>query len=516
MKVKKLLTIFVLIVIMSVLYGCSGKIEDTQIQDGMQTESTEQTGILEDVPPSTILIEKPLYKESEEVTDSVEALDTSKEASAESTKQEASQPQAPVFEMITDEAGGAISYGDEVQFLCYKRKICDGWTDMGEVTFEAINTDTVFRHDFFNVSKSEITENVKEVLGKKVGEYFILEFDRIEEHSLLDRDVELYTILEIKKNTEYGNEKDTVEYGDTVRAMHRRAINVNMDWDEELVGDFVLHMNEATTKFTDDTYGFEENTVKDVMQKFWRATAGDYVYANSYDTEYFYQIITNRINNTRHPRYEFPEGWNYQFAAPEIGSFKGYEDGEAGATDMENGDVYGFEDWLALGCSTWCGCYNFHSEAKASSTLPKQGNVSYDARNLSVDTRESVWAEGVPGDGVGETIEISQLYQGTGDDVFSYNQICIVNGYAESPKKWQENNRVKSLKFYFEDEYMGMIILEDTMKPQYVDVSPVKMTVGNGCEAKFRFEIAEVYKGTLYDDTCITGIVLEFDGRYAH
>lgn len=214
--------------------------------------------------------------------------------------------------------------------------------------------------------------------------------------------------------------------------------------------------------------------------------------------------------------YELPEGWNYQFSTPEIGSFKGYEDDAADATDMENGSAYGFDDWLAQGCSTWCGCSEFYSEAKASSTLPKQGNVSYDAWHLSEMTRENVWAEGVPGDGVGETIEIRQLYQGTGDDVFSYNQLCIVNGYAENEKKWQENNRVKSLKFYFEDEYMGTITLEDTMKPQYIDVSPVKMTVGNGCEAKFRFEIAEVHKGTLYDDTCITGIVLEFDGRYAH
>ena len=30
------------------------------------------------------------------------------------------------------------------------------------------------------------------------------------------------------------------------------------------------------------------------------------------------------------------------------------------------------------------------------------------------------------------------------------------------------------------------------------------------------FEIEEVYPGTLYEDTCLTGLVMEFSGRYAH
>ena len=75
---------------------------------------------------------------------------------------------------------------------------------------------------------------------------------------------------------------------------------------------------------------------------------------------------------------------------------------------------------------------------------------------------------------------------------------------------------MKSMKLYFMDEYMGTITLEDTMLPQYVDLSPVSIRVSNGCEAKFRFEITDVYKGTKYDDTCISGIVVEFEGRQAH
>ena len=48
------------------------------------------------------------------------------------------------------------------------------------------------------------------------------------------------------------------------------------------------------------------------------------------------------------------------------------------------------------------------------------------------------------------------------------------------------------------------------MEPQFIDVSPVNMTVSNGREAVFRFEIADVYPGTKYEDTCLTGILIEF------
>lgn len=35
-------------------------------------------------------------------------------------------------------------------------------------------------------------------------------------------------------------------------------------------------------------------------------------------------------------------------------------------------------------------------------------------------------------------------------------------------------------------------------------------------ELEVRFEILEVYSGSLYEDTCLTGLVLEFTGRFAH
>ena len=122
-------------------------------------------------------------------------------------------------------------------------------------------------------------------------------------------------------------------------------------------------------------------------------------------------------------------------------------------------------------------------------------------------------AEGVEGPGIGEFFEVTQLDHGGWVPIFSYNEMCIVNGYAKNETVWQENNRVKSMKLYFENEYMGTITLEDTMQPQYIDLSPVNITVGNGCEARFRLEITEVYPGTKYDDTCVSGVIVEYEGR---
>lgn len=38
----------------------------------------------------------------------------------------------------------------------------------------------------------------------------------------------------------------------------------------------------------------------------------------------------------------------------------------------------------------------------------------------------------------------------------------------------------------------------------------------DGGMLEVRFEIAEVYPGNLYEDTCLTGLIMEFTGRYSH
>ncbi len=105
------------------------------------------------------------------------------------------------------------------------------------------------------------------------------------------------------------------------------------------------------------------------------------------------------------------------------------------------------------------------------------------------------WVEGKKGDGIGETFEFDMSYS-AGEPW----DIRILNGYVDplKPHLFKENNRIKKAlletdtgikkEFDFRDEVeFTQIILTG-------DVKHVKLT------------ILEVYKGTKYQDTCITAV----------
>lgn len=183
------------------------------------------------------------------------------------------------------------------------------------------------------------------------------------------------------------------------------------------------------------------------------------------------------------------------------------------------GKLFGWEDRMLGGCSTWCSVAVYNVNAIASSTLKPHGEYSYPASNVTVENRENAWAEGAEDSGIGEYIELEHTCLVGSLDYktdIGFTELCIVNGYAVTEKGWEENNRVKALKLYFKGEYVATVILEDTILPQYIDISSLGLKVENGESANFRFEISEVYRGTKYDDTCITGLLLEFSGRTGH
>jgi len=272
------------------------------------------------------------------------------------------------------------------------------------------------------------------------------------------------------------NTSDIVAYGDDVQAC--------------------LEIWSRPVEETEETYTIEENgrevelTVDESRPEFLGKCVGETVLLveefGGTEYKYFYTILG--INEEAGMSYQLPEDWNYELETTQEGSIQNNQ-----------------EDWH--------GYRMFYVNADASSTLPPQGENGYSPTNLTVPASFCTWAEGAEGDGIGEYVEIRELYMGPGKDVLTFQQICIENGYAETPKKWQENNRVKSLKMYYGDVYMGTIALQDTINPQYIDLTPLQLTVQNGREACFRFEIAEVYEGSKYDDTCITTIAIDFGGN---
>lgn len=230
-----------------------------------------------------------------------------------------------------------------------------------------------------------------------------------------------------------------------------------------------------------------------------------------------------------------------------VGSFFKFDESTERFVFDSNGKWYGFTSDFWGGCSEWCGVDLF-DKATSSSTLKQEGNFSYEADNViyltsseEYNPRAHVWCEGAAGDGIGEYIEITRtmlqpdefkygkLEDGTVDystfhlnesmplkerKEFEYTSLCIVNGYAENESKWADNGRVKTLKMYVNDKFYGYIELEDTINPQYIPLYDIKSHSTE--EMKFKFEIADVYKGLKYDDTCITGIVFGFDGIGEH
>ncbi len=219
-----------------------------------------------------------------------------------------------------------------------------------------------------------------------------------------------------------------------------------------------------------------------------------------------------QATDTRKPVFHIPSDWEYQLQPYKITDFLDETGKEA-----KDGYLFGFEErFTDYGDAWWQGTTEFYTNVMASSELEPQGKFAYAPDNVSTPSRYCIWSEGVEGYGIGEWIELSQLYQGEGDEWLLIDELCIVNGYAENETKWTRNSRVKSLKFYYEDIYMGTICLEDTIYPQYFDVSELQMYVPNGMEADFRFEIAEVYEGSKYEDTCITGIEIGFQGKGEH
>jgi Domain of unknown function (DUF4424) len=143
-------------------------------------------------------------------------------------------------------------------------------------------------------------------------------------------------------------------------------------------------------------------------------------------------------------------------------------------------------------------------DAAASSTLAAQGKHNYDVVNILGDpTREvqSPWAEGVEGDGIGESITLNvrrplPLYG-----------IRIEPGYYsyDDKKLWLKNNRVAALEITLNDEhtFTESIADERFQRPYLIRVRNYAKPVN-----KIKLVIKGVHRGTQFRDTCISYVEL--------
>lgn len=227
---------------------------------------------------------------------------------------------------------------------------------------------------------------------------------------------------------------------------------------------------------------------------------------------------TGKINNNKEIGLSKEINTNKEIDVKKISSKKGsyfsYIKNEEVYKEDKNGEYAGWEDELSgLGCGWWCTVQDFVDKASASSTLQSEKHLNYLANNVCDESRKNSWVEGVDGDGIGEYIELTKQYICYEGDTEggALGEICVVTGYANNEKLWKENNRVKTLLMYIDNEPYAYLELEDTINPQLFNVwENERFELKPSQEIKLKFEIIDVYEGTKYDDTAITYLDVEF------
>lgn len=142
-------------------------------------------------------------------------------------------------------------------------------------------------------------------------------------------------------------------------------------------------------------------------------------------------------------------------------------------------------------------------KAKASSTLAASKELRYDAQLLAIDDSESdssAWVEGVKGDGIGESVTL------TLPKPAKLNRVGLVNGYAKSDDIYEKNNRISKLDVSLDGGAPFQVSVPDerlTSEMFYFDLPESSKPVST-----VKLTIAGVYKGTKYDDTCLSEVVL--------
>lgn len=175
-----------------------------------------------------------------------------------------------------------------------------------------------------------------------------------------------------------------------------------------------------------------------------------------------------------------------------------------------------FWDIGTSGCSWYCGAGGY--TVSVSSELKFNKNLNYIPENLMDFNYKTAWAEGVKGQGIGETIEFSFPPAHP-----RMTKILMVNGYVKNKSLWNANSRVKELKMLVNGKPYTIIHLNNDYAEQEISLNtplgnPERKEDQDISTLKNRwtisFEILSVYPGDKYDDTVISEIY--FDGIDVH
>ncbi|HMJ05499.1 MAG TPA: hypothetical protein VK474_04515, partial [Chthoniobacterales bacterium] len=121
--------------------------------------------------------------------------------------------------------------------------------------------------------------------------------------------------------------------------------------------------------------------------------------------------------------------------------------------------------------------------------------------NLQSLEPDLAWAEGVAGDGIGESIILKVKH------ALPLDAILIVPGYrsSENPALWMKNNRVAELEVTLNGEHTFTAKIPDE---KFADPYPIVVRDYAKPVESVRLVIKAVHRGTAARDTCISAITL--------
>ena len=153
----------------------------------------------------------------------------------------------------------------------------------------------------------------------------------------------------------------------------------------------------------------------------------------------------------------------------------------------------------------------------ASSELRENG-ITYSARNML--ERQLPWVEGVNGYGIGESLTLT--VQCIPNDYFNYpfTGFIISNGFVnfEHPDLYRKNSRAKIIEVIAPNGITKEYLLADTSLFQTIELpEDMIMILNRNIETfEYRIIIKDVYRGDLWEDTCINIIDTIVPAHYHH
>lgn len=208
----------------------------------------------------------------------------------------------------------------------------------------------------------------------------------------------------------------------------------------------------------------------------------------------------SKINETR---YE----WNFHDLKPTL------DDDIKIKAHSSYGDFVAFEGDVRKGSYIFRGKEYFFThcnyEATASSTLKPEGEHVYDVANIKGSNLTGTWAEGVEGDGIGESISLKVKRP------LPLDAILISPGYAKRSDYWEkrdpvqeswwQNNRVAQLEITLNGEHTFTTAIPDE---NFRDLYPIPVRGYSKPVKTIQLVIKGVHRGSHYQDTCISMVSL--------